>query len=147
MTEFLVIAVTIFLLLYIVGGSVLTVAGLSLLLVLISMGVLGFFVYSAVLLAKSKKTNALFLKFSVNNKYKFKTAVYLIDDSEYQNLFPAENLLGKSVYKENKAVKVYAVTGKNKVFDKMAVVTTIAGLVSGAVLVAFTLYFFVGLVS
>ncbi len=147
MTEFLVITIVIFVLLYIAGGSVLTVAGLSLLLVLISLGVFGFFVYSLILLLKSQKNNATFLNFSVNKKYKFKTAVYLIDDKEYENLFPAENMLFKSYYKENNAVKVYTITDKNKVFDKMAVITTIAGLVSGSLLVGFTIFFFVTVVK
>lgn len=147
MTEFLVCVIVVFVLLYIVGGGVLTVAGLSLLLVLISMGVFAFFVYSFALLLKSKKKNATFLKTTVNDKYKFKTAVYLVEDMECENIFPAESLLGRSLYKENKSVKVFSITDKNKVFDRMAVITTIAGLVSGAVLVAFTVFFFVGIVN
>lgn len=147
MTEFLVATIVIFVLLYIIGGSVLTVAGLSLLLVLISMGVFVFFVYSLVLFVKSQKKNAIFLNFTTNKKYKFKTAVYLIDDEPYENIFPAENVIFKSYYKENNAVKVYTITSKNKVFDKMAVITTISGVVSGALLVAFTVFFFMGVVG
>ena len=147
MTEFLVVAIVVFALLYIVGGGVLTVAGLSLFLVLISIGVFAFFVYSFVLLLKSQKKNATFLKTSVNNKYKFKTAVYFVDDIECENIFPAENMLGRLLYKENKIVKVFYASRKNRVFDPMAVITTIVGLVSGAVLVAFTVFFFVGVVN
>ncbi|MBE6836500.1 MAG: hypothetical protein E7509_00660 [Ruminococcus sp.] len=144
MTEYLVVAIVVFVLLYIIGGSILTVAGLSLLLVVISMGVFGFFVYSLTLLFKTKRKNAKFLNFSINKKYKFKTAVYLIDNEEYENIFPAESMIFKRFYEKSRTVKVYCFTNKNKVFDKLAVITTLSGVISGALLVAFTVFFFIG---
>lgn len=132
MTEFLVVLIIIFMLLFMLGGISFVLVGLGFSLVLASAAVFGFFVYSLISLLRCKRKKAFFVEIKKSGKYGFKAAIYKIEDQKLANSFPCEAVLSRLIYVKNKECTVFH-RGK-RVYDKISCVTIVSGLAAGGVM-------------
>ena len=59
---------------------------------------------------------------------RFESAVYLIDGSEYGNVFPAEFVMRGKLYRSDREVTVRLARRSHRVFDRNALITSLVGL-------------------
>ncbi|MGN1089704.1 MAG: hypothetical protein ACI4Q6_04825 [Huintestinicola sp.] len=107
----------------IITGIILGAAGLVLLVIT------GFFIYSAVLLAGTRKCTAAFSRIDKNPRGNFDTAYYLVEGKEYPNAFPCEVTLRKRIYRPDREVTVRLNEKKGCVFDGNGFTAAVVGIV------------------
>ena len=125
--EFVLSAALILLLLFILGLRL----GDMVILLLVAMvvficAVAGFFLWSAVMLAFSRRREVAFC--GTEKLGRFERAVYMVDGEKHPCAFPREKLLCGKLYKADKPVRVWLLPN-GKLFDLSAFVTVIAGTV------------------
>ena len=123
--EFVLSAALIVLLLFLLGLGL----GDMVILLLVAMvvficAVAGFFLWSAVMLAFSRRREGAFC--GTEKLGRFERAVYTIDGEKHLCAFPSEKLLCGKLYKADKPVRVWLLPN-GKLFDLSAFVTVIAG--------------------
>ena len=102
-----------------------------------------FFLVSIVRLALSKPCKGEFAEIRKNIKGNFETAFYSVENmenaenEEYPNIFPCEIIFRNRLYKKGKKVNLRMTRNHKVVFDKNAVITTLAGIVLGIFSVVF----------
>lgn len=116
---------------------------LMVLLVLLLLIIFGFFVYSAVRLAKTKSVKGQFVRIGRAEDKKFDTAFYRINDREYPNAFPCEIVMRSKLYIPDKVYRLRYDSRRNEVFDLNAVCCIVLGLalsgVSAVMMILFLL--------
>ena len=85
-----------------------------------------FFAVCWVMLLRSEKKSARFVRFESGQR--FESAVYLIDGSEYGNVFPAEFVMRGKLYRSDREVTVRLARRSHRVFDRNALITSLVGL-------------------
>ena len=75
---------------------------------------------------RSEKRSARFVRFERGKR--FESAVYLIDGSEYGNVFPAEFIMRGKLYRSDREVTVRLTRRSHRVFDRNALITSLVGL-------------------
>lgn len=106
------------------------------LIVTVALGFLGLFIlfmaviflYAFIVMIKSEKTTGSFTRSFTDEKSRIPFAYYLIDESEYRNMFPLEVIFQKKIYKEGKEVKLLLNRKKKCCFDNNAVICCILGI-------------------
>lgn len=78
------------------------------------------------MLLRSEKKSARFVRFESGQR--FESAVYLIDGSEYGNVFPAEFVMRGKLYRSDREVTVRLARRSHRVFDRNALITSLVGL-------------------
>ena len=104
-------------------------------LLLIGLGILGllfvltniFFIWFFVKMLRSKRTEASFTRIDKSPRSPFKVAYYLVEGSEYPNIFPEEGFLESKLYKKDKTYHVLLDRKKKYVYDRFAVTTCTIG--------------------
>lgn len=138
--EFIIIpliAAALLLILGVSGMALLELLYILMLLILFLMTV--FFLSCAVFTLTCKRREAELARFEKHNK--FDTAVYLCDEEEYYNIFPAENIMRERIYSKEPQ-KVLIKRGKRSLaVDRHSLFIIIFGLIlspiSLAVIAAF----------
>lgn len=97
-----------------------------------------FFIYFSIHLVFTKKKQASFTKFGTPDKTKFKSAYYMIEDTEYPCIFPRESGFSSRIYNTDKIYNVWFSKSLKKVYDKWAIITCIVGLIFSTSAVAIT---------
>ncbi|MDE5557963.1 MAG: hypothetical protein K2J32_09810 [Ruminococcus sp.] len=85
------------------------------------------FIYFFIRLLFSKKTKADFSRIDRPEKTKFRTAFYIVDDTEYPCVFPAESILINTLYKKDKKYNVWLDLRMKRVYDRFAFTTCVTG--------------------
>lgn len=86
------------------------------------------FVYFFVRLLFSKKCEAYFSRIDRPEKNKFRTAFYIVDDTEYPCVFPAEGIFINTLYCKDRKYHVWLNPKMHRVYDRFAFATCITGL-------------------
>ena len=146
--EFLLGYVLIAIIMLCMGFKLVHIGIMTLLLlgaVIVLIGV--FFAVCLVLLALSKRKNAVFVK--IDEKPRFPVAIYKIDGNEVYNLFPCEMIMRGKLYNPDKEIRILYCKPRRATIDKNALVTIIAGsavFIPAAVFAAYMIIsFFVGI--
>lgn len=85
----------------------------------------------------TKKHKASFSRIDKSPKSRFKVAYYIIDGTEYPNIFPEEGFLQNKLYRSDKSHTVFLTRNKKYVYDRFACTTcTIGFLLSIATVMA-----------
>lgn len=106
-----------------IGWIIMGIAGLAALAALFTAV---FFAVCWVMLLRSEKKSARFVRFESGQR--FESAVYLIDGSEYGNVFPAEFVMRGKLYRSDREVTVRLARRSHRVFDRNALITSLVGL-------------------
>lgn len=106
-----------------IGWIIIGIAGLTALAALFTAV---FFAVCWVMLLRSEKKSARFVRFESGQR--FESAVYLIDGSEYGNVFPAEFVMRGKLYRSDREVTVRLARRSRRVFDRNALITSLVGL-------------------
>ena len=96
-----------------IGWIIMGIAGLTALAALFTAV---FFAVCWVMLLRSEKKSARFVRFESGQR--FESAVYLIDGSEYGNVFPAEFVMRGKLYRSDREVTVRLARRSRRVFDR-----------------------------
>lgn len=106
-----------------------------------------FFVYFNIHLLFSRTKKAAFTRIDVPKNGRFKSAFYMIDDTEYPCIFPKESAFNSQLYKDDRLYTVRFSRHLKRVYDKWAITTCIVGLIfsCGAVAVSLRLIWELGL--
>ena len=124
--EILLGAVIIIILLALVGVDIWYILlGVIAIVALAALFTAGLFAVGTVMLLRAKRCFGEFLRFDEGKRFEY--AVYSIDGVEYGNIFPAEMVMRKRLYKPGEPVKL-RLTKKGSVFDRNAFLTTVIGL-------------------
>ncbi|SHM53489.1 hypothetical protein [Ruminococcus flavefaciens] len=75
----------------------------------------------------TKKHRASFSRIDKSPRSKFKVAYYIIDGTEYPNIFPEEGFLRNMLYRSDKSHTVFLTRNKKYVYDKFACTTCTIG--------------------
>lgn len=124
------------------------IIGIAGLVALAALFTLVFFAVCWAGLLCSVRKKAHFSRFERGNR--FESAVYLIDNEEYHNVFPAEFVMREKLYKPEREVTVRVTKLRRRqrsVFDRNALITSVVGLpVSLMIFAAFGwfVYFMMG---
>lgn len=123
--EVLLGAVVIIFLLALVGVDIWYILiGVIALIALAALFTAWMFAVGVVMLLRAKRCEGEFLRFDEGKRFEY--AVYFIDGGEYGNIFPAEMVWRKRLYKTGVSVKL-RLTKKGSVFDRNALLTTVIG--------------------
>lgn len=106
-----------------IGWIIMGIAGL---IALAALFTAVFFAVCWVMLLRSEKRSARFVRFERGKR--FESAVYLIDGSEYGNVFPAEFVMRGKLYRSDREVTVRLARRSHRVFDRNALITSLVGL-------------------
>lgn len=106
-----------------IGYIIMGIAGLVTLAALFTAG---FFVVCWILLLSSEKKTAKFVRFERGAR--FESAVYLVDGTEFSNVFPAEFIMREKLYRPDREATVRLSRKLRRVFDKNALITSFVGL-------------------
>ncbi len=106
----------------IIIGIVLGIAALAVLFML------GFFVFSTVMLIGAKSCTAEFSRIDKSPKGHFDCAYYIVEGREYPNAFPCESVMRRHLYSQGRDEKVRLSEKHGFVFDRIAHIVCIAGL-------------------
>ncbi len=106
------------------SAVVIAAAGIAVLFVFL---LFGFFLFFLFRVARFEKRTGQFLRIEKNEKKKFETAVYQVDDAEYTDIFPAEPIFRKYLYRENVPVKLRLRKARQEVCDRNTLITVLAG--------------------
>jgi hypothetical protein len=79
----------------------------------------------------AKKKKAVFSRIDKSPRGRFKVAYYVIDGTEYPNVFPEEGLFRSVLYKSSRSSTVFLARNKRFVYDKYACATCIIGFAAG----------------
>ena len=75
----------------------------------------------------TKKHTASFSRIDKSPRSRFKVAYYIIDDTEYPNIFPEEGFLQNKLYRSDKSHTVFMTRNRKYVYDKFACTTCTIG--------------------
>ena len=90
----------------------------------------------------TKKHTASFSRIDKSPRNRFNVAYYIVDGTEYPNIFPEEGFLQNKLYPSDKKHTVFLTRNKKYVYDKFACTTcTIGFLLSIASIIAGILIF------
>jgi hypothetical protein len=79
----------------------------------------------------AKKKTAYFSRIDKSPRSSFKVAYYMIDGSEYPNVFPEEGFFRSKLYRSDKSCTVLLARNKKYVFDKFSCATCTIGFMLG----------------
>lgn len=116
-------------------------------LILMGVGAITFavsFLYCFIVLLKSKRKEAGFVRIGPAKGDRFQVAFYMVEGVEYPCMFPREAILEDKLYRKDKPCHVMWNPRIGKVFDRYALTTCILGLITSVILSVWILYFFVG---
>ena len=90
----------------------------------------------------TSKHSAVFSRIDKSPRSRFKVAYYIIDGTEYPNIFPEEGFLQSKLYRGDKSCSVFLTRNKKYVYDKFACATCTIGTVAciGTAVAAFLLF-------
>lgn len=131
--EILIVLLIIGVMLFIFGVPLQTLLiGVAVLIVLLLVLMLLFFVSTALyLLFGFRRRRGRFLRFDANHR--FEQAVYLVEDVEYTNIFPAESVLRQQIYSDRPRVVLISRSKRSRhAFDMHSVLILTLGLVGAA---------------
>ena len=135
---------TIFLLMLILGVDIHIIIGIILgimgLVVLVTMT---FFIVFRIKLFGAKRVTAQFTHFGQNKWGRYDVAFYMIDGTEYENVFPSEFAFRDVLYRTDRETKV-CLTKKGLVYDFNAEVCCRAGFAVTLLLLVVTAYILLG---
>lgn len=143
--EFLMILIIVIVLCLILNVSLHYI--LTGILILVGIGAVSFaisFLYCFIVLLKSKRKEAQFVRISPAKGGGFQVAFYRVEGAEYPCMFPREAILEDKLYRKDKPYHVMWNPRKGKVFDRYALTTCILGLITSVTLSVWILYFFMG---
>lgn len=127
--EFVICAVLIAVLLFILGFELLDILYLAVgiaLLFVVFIG--GFFAFCLVLLAMSRRCKAVFVEIDDDpENSRFPCAVYEIDGKRVRNMFPCEMIARKKLYVPEKKIRIFYCKPRNEAIDKNAYLTIVFG--------------------
>ena len=86
------------------------------------------FLFFAVRLLFSKRAEAEFSRIGRTKKSRYDVAFYNVGDEELPNVFPAEMVMKKRLYKSGKTVKLRVDVKKKFVYDRNARLTILLGV-------------------
>lgn len=139
----LLIIIAVILLLLVVSGIAMQaiVSGVLILTLAAAFLVLLFFVVCVISLIGSEKISVRFEKVDKKDEKSFERAYYTDGENSYPNAFPYEKLFRSVLYIPGKQTKVRLCRKKDKVFDKMALLVVLLGLIlSGVSVTAISAY-------
>lgn len=90
----------------------------------------------------SRKKRAVFSRIDRSPKSRFKVAYYVIDGTEYPNVFPEEGIFRSFFYRDNRECTVFLARNGKFVYDKFACATCIIGFTAGAAAAVYTAVLF-----
>lgn len=99
------------------------------------------FLFFAVRLLFSKRTEAEFSRIGRTKKSRYDVAFYNVGDEELPNVFPAEMVMKKRLYKSGKTVKLRVDVKKKFVYDRNARLTILLGVPLCTLLCGFLAFF------
>lgn len=109
-------------------------------LLLLSASLVVLFLYSLFLLLRAKRVDAVFTRVGPRDEEDLhKVAYYNIDGTEYPCLFPEEGIFRKKLYRTDRTYRVRFHKKRGCVFDRYAIITTVAGFSGGLIIGAITL--------
>ncbi len=79
----------------------------------------------------AKKKTAHFSRIDKSPNSRFKAAYYVIDDTEYPNVFPEEGFFRSKLYRSDRSCTVLLARNKKFVFDKFSCATCTIGFILG----------------
>lgn len=100
-------------------------------LILVGIGAITFavsFLCCFLMLLRSKKKEARFIRIGPAKGDRFQVAFYLVEGTECPCMFPREAVLTDKLYRTDKPSRVMWHPRKGKVFDRYACVTCVLGL-------------------
>lgn len=133
--EFLMVLIIVIILCLILNVSLNYI--LTGILILIGVGAVLFavsFLYCFVVLLRSKRIEAEFVRIGPAKGDRFQVAFYRVEGEEYPCMFPRETILVDKLYRKDKPCRVMWNSRKGKVFDRYACITCVLGLVVSVVL-------------
>ncbi|MBQ9482882.1 MAG: hypothetical protein IJU82_01710 [Ruminiclostridium sp.] len=99
------------------------------------------FLFFAVRLLFSKRAEAEFSRIGRTKKSRYDVAFYNVGDEELPNVFPAEMVMKKRLYKSGKTVKLRVDVKKKFVYDRNARLTILFGVPLCTLLCGFLAFF------
>lgn len=99
------------------------------------------FLFFAVRLLFSKRAEAEFSRIGRTKKSRYDVAFYNVGDEELPNVFPAEMVMKKRLYKSGKTVKLRVDVKKKFVYDRNARLTILLGVPLCTLLCGFLAFF------
>lgn len=136
--ELLIGIAVIFLLLFCLGASTKLMIEIAIgMICLFVLFMVGVFVYATIILVTGKGTKGIFTRTENEGKGKLPYAFYMIDGTEYKNLFPLEVIFQSKIYRPDKEVKLVLNEKVKRCFDNNAVICCILGIVVSFLLLAF----------
>lgn len=143
--ELIVGIIIIFILLFCLGASINTMITVALGIVcLFIVFMTAVFIYATIILLTGKRTKGIFTRAEKDEKGRIPYAYYLIDGTEYKNLFPLEVMFQSKIYRTDREVKLILNIRRKRCFDNNAVICCILGIIVSIFLVAWTLIFILG---
>lgn len=138
-------AIIILLILYIIGVSEMTILTIILAgMFLMVLGTTITFIVANIMLIGAKRVDATYSRTEKNYWGSLDRVFYIVDDTEYPNIFPGEVAFKEILYKQDKMVKVLFTKGQ-KVFDRNAELCSRIGLVIGLIMTGIGIYIGLGL--
>lgn len=137
------IAVILVLLLCLTGDWETVTAAVAVIAALFVLAILGFFIFFLIRMSGAEKITGRFLRIEKSGKMQFDTAIYEADGEEYADVFPAEAVFRKRIYREGLPVKLLLHKKRREVYDKNTRVTIYAGTAAFAAASALIAAFFI----
>jgi len=110
------------------------VVGYGLVLLVSALMIIGF-AWSLVLLLRSERRSAFFVRWDLPDpESSYRVAYYLVEGTEHPCIFPEEGVLRKKLYRADRACRVRLHIKRGIVFDRYTIITTVVGLIGGLVL-------------
>ena len=122
--------IVIFVLLLCMGASISFIATLALSIIgilIILMTI--FFIYATVLILSGKRVKGRYVRSEHSPKGKILHAVYVVDETEYKNLFPLEVMFRDKIYHTEKEVNLILNYKKKCCFDTNAKICCVLGII------------------
>ena len=91
----------------------------------------------------SKKHKAVFSRIDKSPRSRFMAAYYIIDGTEYPNIFPVESFLHSKLYRTDRDYTVFLSRNRKFVFDRFACITCTTGTIIGIACAAAAILFFI----
>lgn len=104
----------------------------------------GVFIYATIILLSGKKKKGVFLRSDNEDKGKLPYARYLIEGTEYVNLFPLEVIFQSKIYRTDREVNLILNEKAKKCMDGNAVMCCILGLAVSVFLIVWICLFAFG---
>lgn len=130
--EFILVIAVIVVLCLVIGidSSYLILAGAVLTGIIYVLSLLLLMFFFARMLFAKKKT-AFFSRIDKSPSSRFKVAYYMIDGTEYPNVFPEEGFFRSKLYRSDKSCTVLLAKNNKFVFDKFSCATCTIGFILG----------------